>query len=351
VTVSDTSGDNTGTGALHDERGISDQARGTSSAPFSSAGSTVDPVAMTTTSWAIAPLLNVSTPGLPIGPGMAAFSLLHRETWLARNLSCEGVVVTAGLPIGKMGSHDVELPSPSFSPDISYVAFETPRPLAFADFSGMWFRFTTANIGLIVGYTRSYLTLWKCAMYFGEQMAYIAFGELQAMLPGGSFLHGRVRLLEGGGVYGVPTVPRILMSRDDPEPLPEPLQHIREAAREGPIVRLPADTLFDFDKALIRPEAETALRYLLDLINNRRTYPVSIEGHTDATGAVDYNRDLSMRRAAAVKTWLLRQKADGAKDFRVVAYGESQPIASNDTRGGRAMNRRVTVRGSWNILG
>jgi outer membrane protein OmpA-like peptidoglycan-associated protein len=306
---------------------------------------------MTTTSWAIAALVNVSTPGLRVGAGAAAFSLLHRETWLARDLSGEGIVVTAGLPIGKRGGYKAELPSPSFSPDVSYVVFETPRRLAFADFDGMSFRFTTANIGLGVGYTRSYLTLWKGAMYFGEQTAYIAFGDWQAMLPGGSFLHGRIRLLAGGGLYGVPTVPRLLMPRDDPGPLPEPLRSIREAAREGPVVRLPSDTLFDFDEAVIRPEAETALRFLLDLINNRRTYPVTIEGHTDATGAFDYNRDLSMRRAVAVKTWLLRQKADGAKDFRVVAYGESQPIASNDTRGGRAMNRRVTVRGSWNILG
>ncbi|GAA4191221.1 hypothetical protein GCM10022219_09750 [Microbacterium oryzae] len=316
-------------------------------------------MAQTATRWAIGALAGANLP-MPVSKykldklwaGGALFSLLNQEAWVARDATAYGLGLTVGLPIGKIGSHTVELPTRSVSVDVSYEQFEAPKPLRFADFNGMSFRFTTATLGLIGGYTRSYLTLWDGPPYFGDQVAYVAFGDWGfALLPGGSVVHGRMQVLDSGSIYGTPAVPRMMppLNRDDP--LPEPFRYMQIAAKEGPSIRLPGDTLFDFDKSAVRREAEPELLYLLDLLNNRRKYAVTIEGHTDLTGTSAYNRDLSLRRAASVKRWLLERKAEGAKDYRVIGYGESRPIASNRTRAGRALNRRVTVTGSWNLVG
>ncbi len=70
---------------------------------------------------------------------------------------------------------------------------------------------------------------------------------------------------------------------------------------------------------------------------------VRIEGHTDATGGSDYNMDLSYRRAITVMRALSEQYTIPGSRFEVKGFGENQPIASNDTDAGRALNRRVTL--------
>ena len=108
---------------------------------------------------------------------------------------------------------------------------------------------------------------------------------------------------------------------------------------------LPADTLFDFDKAEVLPGAEANLSTLAELIGKTEG-PVQLIGHTDAKGNDAYNKALSERRAAAVQAWL---QAHGVADGRLQAQGRgaSEPVAPNqrpdgrDNPEGRAKNRRV----------
>jgi outer membrane protein OmpA-like peptidoglycan-associated protein len=108
-------------------------------------------------------------------------------------------------------------------------------------------------------------------------------------------------------------------------------------------VELPADVLFDFDKADIRPDAASALAKVATII---RAYPsgtVTLEGHTDAKGDDAYNQRLSDQRAGSVGRWLTeRERIDAAK-LTARGWGERKPVASNDTEQGRQKNRRVEV--------
>jgi outer membrane protein OmpA-like peptidoglycan-associated protein len=108
-------------------------------------------------------------------------------------------------------------------------------------------------------------------------------------------------------------------------------------------VELPADVLFDFDKADIRADAASALAKVATII---RAYPrgtVTLEGHTDAKGDDTYNQRLSERRAGSVGRWLTeRERIDAAK-LTARGWGERKPVASNDTDPGRQKNRRVEV--------
>jgi outer membrane protein OmpA-like peptidoglycan-associated protein len=108
-------------------------------------------------------------------------------------------------------------------------------------------------------------------------------------------------------------------------------------------VDLPADVLFDFDKASIRPDAAQALGKLATVIRGFPSAQVLLEGHTDSVGNDAYNQSLSERRADAVKTWLVGKEALEAARFRTQGFGESKPVASNDTDQGRQKNRRVVA--------
>ncbi|MCB1686832.1 MAG: OmpA family protein, partial [Pseudomonadales bacterium] len=99
---------------------------------------------------------------------------------------------------------------------------------------------------------------------------------------------------------------------------------------------------FGFDSAEI---TGVAFQEMLELLKFLREYPSTsavIEGHTDSRGAEDYNQNLSQRRAAAVLEALTNSGIPRSR-LSSVGYGESRPVASNDTDAGRAKNRRVTV--------
>jgi len=71
--------------------------------------------------------------------------------------------------------------------------------------------------------------------------------------------------------------------------------------------------------------------------------PIVVSGHADSTGTIEYNRNLSMNRAVAVKEYLIEQGGLSSERITVRSYGEEMPIASNDTDEGRAANRRVEI--------
>jgi OOP family OmpA-OmpF porin len=99
---------------------------------------------------------------------------------------------------------------------------------------------------------------------------------------------------------------------------------------------------FDFDKATLKPEAKAILNEAAALLKKHERVVVEVAGHTDSKGSEVYNQGLSERRANAVRDYLTSK---GVKASRLTAkgYGESRPVASNDTDAGRAENRRVEL--------
>lgn len=107
-------------------------------------------------------------------------------------------------------------------------------------------------------------------------------------------------------------------------------------------VVIPSDVTFDFDSARIRTEFYPTLNGIAQTLNNYPQSNIIIIGHTDSTGSDSYNQALSERRAESVAAYLVGR---GVLDRRIQVggAGETQPIASNATPEGRAMNRRVEM--------
>ncbi len=98
---------------------------------------------------------------------------------------------------------------------------------------------------------------------------------------------------------------------------------------------------FDYDRASFKTESYTELNKLDAMLRQNQNIRVEISGHTDAYGRWDYNRQLSQRRAEAVKDYLTKKGIDPRR-IKAVGYGESRPLASNDDEAeGRELNRRV----------
>lgn len=119
------------------------------------------------------------------------------------------------------------------------------------------------------------------------------------------------------------------------------------AAQPAPVpvsekVTFAAETLFDFDKSVVKPEGKAALDDLLRKLEGMDAEVMITVGHADAIGSDDYNQKLSIRRAEAVKAYLVSTGVDAQRVY-TEGKGEAQPIADNKTAEGRAKNRRVTV--------
>ncbi|MDB5959251.1 MAG: hypothetical protein JWP59_545 [Massilia sp.] len=121
-----------------------------------------------------------------------------------------------------------------------------------------------------------------------------------------------------------------------PPPPPPPPQVVSEK------VSFAAEALFDFDKAVVKTEGKAALDDLLGKLQGMNTEVMIAVGHTDSVGSNAYNDRLSLRRADAVKAYLVSKGLAQARLY-TEGKGESQPLASNDSADGRAKNRRVTI--------
>jgi hypothetical protein len=97
---------------------------------------------------------------------------------------------------------------------------------------------------------------------------------------------------------------------------------------------------FDHDSYLLRPESKIELNRLIILLKENPTLHIEIGGHTDNTGTPDYNQKLSKNRSLSVANYLVESGLD-AKRITSKGYGETQPIADNNTDSGRAQNRRT----------
>ncbi|MBJ7263390.1 MAG: OmpA family protein [Burkholderiaceae bacterium] len=103
-----------------------------------------------------------------------------------------------------------------------------------------------------------------------------------------------------------------------------------------------ADAFFDFDKSTLKPEGRQLLDQVAQQAQGLNLETIIAVGHTDSIGTDAYNQKLSERRAASVKTYLT-SKGVPADRIYTEGKGETQPVASNATREGRAQNRRVEV--------
>ena len=100
--------------------------------------------------------------------------------------------------------------------------------------------------------------------------------------------------------------------------------------------------LFEVDKADLKPEMTATLDKLSRALAAVGIHGATVEGHTDSTGAEDYNQALSERRAQAVKAQFAASGMPAA-EVAAVGKGETDPIADNATEDGRAQNRRVVI--------
>ncbi|MCK5191589.1 MAG: OmpA family protein, partial [Methylococcales bacterium] len=101
--------------------------------------------------------------------------------------------------------------------------------------------------------------------------------------------------------------------------------------------------LFDFDSATIKAGNEAMFKNAIEVLKLNPALTVEIQGHTDSQGAEEYNQKLSERRADAVKQKLVDHGISSAR-LTTKGFGESTPVASNDTEAGRAHNRRVAYK-------
>jgi len=123
-----------------------------------------------------------------------------------------------------------------------------------------------------------------------------------------------------------------------PPPPPTPPQE-KVVVTEEQIITL-EPVYFDFDKATIKPISFAILDQVAKVMNDRPTITVRVEGHTDSYGSDAYNQKLSDRRVHSVVQYLVKKGIPAAR-LQGQGFGESRPIAPNDTDEGRAKNRRT----------
>ena len=107
-------------------------------------------------------------------------------------------------------------------------------------------------------------------------------------------------------------------------------------------ITLQADTLYDFDKATLKPEGKATLDKIAADLNKIKLEVIIAVGNTDSVGTDAYNMALGQRRAQSVKAYLVSKGVDGSRIY-TESKGKSNPVASNATAEGRAKNRRTDI--------
>ncbi|MGV8893470.1 MAG: outer membrane protein OmpA [Burkholderiaceae bacterium] len=126
------------------------------------------------------------------------------------------------------------------------------------------------------------------------------------------------------------------------EPAPATAPVVVAAAPTSEKVTFAADAFFDFDKSVLKSDGKAKLDDLTSKLSDVNLEVIIAVGHTDSIGSDAYNQKLSIRRAEAVKAYLISK---GVETNRVYTEGkgEKQPVASNKNAAGRAQNRRVEI--------
>ncbi|GAA0738899.1 OmpA family protein [Sphingomonas japonica] len=118
-----------------------------------------------------------------------------------------------------------------------------------------------------------------------------------------------------------------------------------DVVRQGDdlLLNMPAGITFAYDSANIEPRFQSTLDQVAQVLSQYNQTYVDVYGHTDSTGSDAYNQGLSERRASSVANYLTSRGVSSAR-LGTRGFGETQPVASNDTEAGRAENRRVEIK-------
>lgn len=128
-----------------------------------------------------------------------------------------------------------------------------------------------------------------------------------------------------------------------PVPASSPVSSTASTEETPQTVRLDSLSLFDTGKATLKPDATKVLVAALINIKAKPGELIVVAGHTDSTGDVHTNQPLSLKRAEAVRDWMVQNSTVSVSCFAVQGFGATQPVASNETAAGRAANRRVEI--------
>ncbi|HED3067185.1 TPA: OmpA family protein [Kluyvera ascorbata] len=146
------------------------------------------------------------------------------------------------------------------------------------------------------------------------------------------------------GLYqGLRLVPPVEAAVSDWAPPPPPPPVIKKIIQGPKTLRLDSMSLFDSGKSALKAGSTKMLVNSLVGVKAKPGWLIVVSGHTDNTGNPKLNQTLSLKRAEAVRDWM-RDTGDVPEScFAVQGYGESRPLATNDTPDGRALNRRVEI--------
>ncbi len=137
-----------------------------------------------------------------------------------------------------------------------------------------------------------------------------------------------------------PPPPPVVVVKDTVPPPPPPVVVVKE---EPARIDTFSQALFEFNSVVIREDSKEGLNTVANRLSKNKIYRVQVEGHTDNVGSEKYNQNLSEKRAQSVKKYLMAQGIS-AKSIKVQGFGELNPIADNETEGGRSQNRRVEIK-------
>jgi len=149
----------------------------------------------------------------------------------------------------------------------------------------------------------------------------------------------------GLGLYrGERLRPAVLAAIQTYVPPPPPPPPVINKVIQGPqTVRLDSMSLFATGQWQLKPGSTKVLVNALVGIKARPGWLIVVAGHTDSTGDEKSNQLLSLQRAESVRNWMRDTGSVPESCFAVQGYGESRPVATNDTPEGRALNRRVDI--------
>jgi len=202
-------------------------------------------------------------------------------------------------------------------------------------------------------------TLGGCATYTGQTtdpndpnrtrnnaLIGAGIGAVAGLLSGGDATERRQRALVGAGVGGVAGgAIGAYQDRQEAELRRQTAGTGVEVSRDGDVIKLnlPDGVTFDFGKANLKSQFYPALDNVASTLAEYNQTIVEVSGHTDSVGSDAANQTLSVQRANAVGNYLIGRGLVRER-FEIVGFGETRPVASNDTDSGRALNRRVEIR-------